>query len=85
MAATFCEEQVAASAVRLNGEETDPFPGLLTVTPANAELVRIASADEPMESFWSRFMKKAFAYREYLRPNVKRARACPWSSTLKQG
>jgi hypothetical protein len=61
MAATFWEEQFAASAERVKGEETSaPFPGLLTATAANAELVRIPSADEPMESFWSRFMKNAF-------------------------
>jgi hypothetical protein len=37
MAATFCEEQVVASAERVKGEETSaPLPGLLTVTLPNA-------------------------------------------------
>ena len=57
MADTFCEEQVAASAERVKGEETSaPFPGLLMVTAANAGPARIASMDEPTESLSNRFI-----------------------------
>jgi hypothetical protein len=53
-----CDEQLGASAESVKGEETwAPFPGLLTVTVANAGLARRASTDEPMKSFWNRFMK----------------------------
>lgn len=57
MAATFCEEQVAALAERLKGEETSaPLPGLLTVTDANEGVAKMRRLDEPMESFWNKFI-----------------------------
>jgi hypothetical protein len=58
MLATFCEEQVAASAESVKGEDTSaPLPGLLTVTVANAGLTKMRM-DEPIESFWSKFIEK---------------------------
>ncbi len=49
MALTDSEEQVAAVAERLNGEETSsPLTGLLTTTPANAgtEPIRKRTGEE---------------------------------------
>lgn len=58
MAETGWEEQLAAVAESVKGDETwAPLPGLLTVTPANAGLARKASRAEPMESLRSNFMK----------------------------
>ena len=77
MAETGWEEQLAAVAESVKGDETwAPLPGLLTVTPANAGLARKASRAEPMESLRSNFMKVTpYASIWVVQTGLKRRRA----------
>jgi hypothetical protein len=58
MAAVTCDEQLAAFAVSVKGELTSaPFPGLLTVTVAEAETEKLAKTKDARKIWLRRFIK----------------------------
>ncbi|HEY6850526.1 MAG TPA: hypothetical protein VI320_30520 [Terracidiphilus sp.] len=58
MAEIACDEQLAALAVKVNGELTSaPFPGLLTVTVAKAETEMLANPIEARKNWLRMFIE----------------------------
>jgi hypothetical protein len=61
MATTFCDEHVGAFADNPKGEDTWlPFPGLLTVTPANTGVARTAANEKVRKKVFKIFKELTF-------------------------